>query len=63
MRNGRQQDLTLNMAQVAQQAEALVGLQEGAVRPTQATEPSAAGAGRRGPTRNDRAGRASSKGL
>jgi len=25
MRNGRQQDLTLNMAQVAQQAEALVG--------------------------------------
>jgi hypothetical protein len=25
MRNGQQQDLTLNMAQVAQEAEALVG--------------------------------------
>jgi len=31
MRNGQQQDLTLNMAQVAQQAEALVGGQEGVI--------------------------------
>jgi general secretion pathway protein C len=36
MRNGQQQDLTLNMAQVAQQAEALVGGQEGVIPPEQA---------------------------
>jgi general secretion pathway protein C len=35
MRNGQQQDLTLNMAQVAQQAEALVG-QEGVIPADQA---------------------------
>jgi general secretion pathway protein C len=36
MRNGQQQDLTLNMAQVAQQAEALVGGQESVIPPEQA---------------------------
>jgi general secretion pathway protein C len=36
MRNGQQQDLTLNMAQVAQQAEALVGGQEGVIPADQA---------------------------
>jgi general secretion pathway protein C len=36
MRNGQQQDLTLNMAQVAQQAEALVGAQEGVIPSEQA---------------------------
>jgi general secretion pathway protein C len=36
MRNGQQQDLTLNMAQVAQQAEALVGAEEGVIPSQQA---------------------------
>jgi general secretion pathway protein C len=35
IRNGQKQDLTLNMAQVAQQAEALVGGQEGVIPPDQ----------------------------
>jgi general secretion pathway protein C len=35
MRNGRQQDLTLNMSQVAADAESLVGGGEGSMAPTE----------------------------
>jgi general secretion pathway protein C len=39
LRNGQQQDLTLNMAQVAQEAEALTGGQQGAPAPVEAAQP------------------------
>jgi hypothetical protein len=39
LRNGQQQDLTLNMAQVAQEAEALTGSQGQGGQPPPAGEP------------------------
>lgn len=46
MRNGRQQDLTLQMAQIAQEAEALVGSGDGAAPPSDVAPPPQDGAGR-----------------
>jgi general secretion pathway protein C len=46
MRNGRQQDLTLQMAQIAQEAEALVGGgNDGAAQPPQEVQPPPQGEG------------------